>query len=72
VADQAQIDGPTEVGVKFKWKAGGLNIISQFHTVNANSEIGWTGRIWWIKAERTIPGTRERQVSLRTGIQNNY
>jgi len=47
---KAQIDGPTEVGVKFKWKAGGLNINSQFHTVSANSEIGWTGRIWWIKA----------------------
>ena len=47
---EAQINGPTEVGVKFKWKAGGLNINSQLHTVNANSEIGWTGRIWWIKA----------------------
>ena len=47
---KVQINGATEVGVKFKWKAGGLNINSQFHTVNANSEIGWTGRIWWIKA----------------------
>ena len=47
---KAQINGSTEVGVKFKWKAGGLNINSQLHTVNANSEIGWTGKIWWIKA----------------------
>jgi len=47
---KAQINGPAEVGAKFRWKAGGLNINSQFHTVNANSEIGWTGRIWWIKA----------------------
>ena len=46
----AQINGPSVAGAKFKWKAGGLNINSEFHTVNENSEIGWTGRIWWIKA----------------------
>jgi hypothetical protein len=47
---KAQINATPEVGVKFKWKAGRLNINSKLHTVNANSEIGWTGRIWWIKA----------------------
>ncbi len=47
---EAHINGSTEPGVEFKWKAGGLKIYSKLHTVNANSEIGWTGRIWWIKA----------------------
>lgn len=47
---KAQINGPCVAGAKFKWKAGGLNINSEFHTLNENSEIGWTGRIWWIKA----------------------
>jgi len=47
---KAQINGSIEPGVEFKWKAGGLKINSKLHTVNANSEIGWTGRIWWIKA----------------------
>ena len=47
---KAQINGPTKPGVEFIWKAGGLKINSKLHTVNANSEIGWTGRIWWIKA----------------------
>lgn len=47
---KAGINGKSEVGKKFKWKAGGLNIKSKLHTVNANSEIGWTGKIWWIKA----------------------
>jgi len=47
---KAQINGLLEPGVKFKWKAGGLKINSKLHTVNPNSEIGWTGRIWWIKA----------------------
>ncbi len=45
-----EITGPVAAGTKFKWKAGGLNINSELHTVNMNSEIGWTGRIWWIKA----------------------
>ena len=47
---KAEIKGPTKPGVEFKWKAGGLKINSKLHTINANSEIGWTGRIWWIKA----------------------
>ena len=47
---KAQINGPAEAGVNFTWKSGGLNISSRLHTVNANSEIGWTGKIWWIKA----------------------
>ncbi len=44
------MDGNAEVDKKFKWKAGGLNIKSKLHTVNPDSEIGWTRRIWWIKA----------------------
>jgi len=47
---KAKIDGTIEPGVTFKWKAGGLKINSELHTVNPYSEIGWTGRIWWIKA----------------------
>jgi len=46
----AEITGPVQAGAQFKWKAGGLNINSKLHTVNTNSEIGWTGKIWWIKA----------------------
>ncbi|MCB9000185.1 MAG: SRPBCC family protein [Bacteroidales bacterium] len=47
---KVEIDGNAEVDKTFKWKAGGLNIKSKLHTVNPDSEIGWTGRIWWIKA----------------------
>ena len=47
---KAQINGSIEPGVKFTWKAGGLKINSKLHTVNPDSEIGWTGRILWIKA----------------------
>ena len=47
---KAEIKGATEVGRKFKWKAGGMNINSQLHTVSQGSELGWTGRILWISA----------------------
>lgn len=47
---KSAIIGDIEPGKKFNWKAGGLNIKSQLHTVNPYEEIGWTGRIWWITA----------------------
>lgn len=46
----AHIDGNTEQGKLFTWKANGLAIKSKLHTVLPYSEIGWTGKIWWIKA----------------------
>jgi len=48
--DKAVIDGEVAVGKTFNWKAGGLPIRSKLHTVNPPSELGWTGRIWWITA----------------------
>lgn len=47
---EAQINGSAIPGAEFKWKSGSLKISSRLHTVNASSEIGWTGKIWWIKA----------------------
>lgn len=47
---EAEISGNPEIGKRFKWKAGGLKIKSKLHTVNPNYGIGWTGKIWWIKA----------------------
>jgi len=56
----ASITGNAEEGKPFRWKAGGLNIASRFHTVNPNHEIGWTGRIWWIKAVHNWYITEEK------------
>jgi uncharacterized protein YndB with AHSA1/START domain len=47
---KAEMSGKAEVGKKFRWKAGGLSITSRLHTVQPYSELGWTGRIWWITA----------------------
>jgi hypothetical protein len=69
------LDGVTEVhmeglpaeGNTFVWKANGYKLKSKIHTIQTNSEIGWTGTMWWIKAihnwqfER-LPGGNTRAI----------
>ncbi|MBN2610834.1 MAG: SRPBCC family protein [Bacteroidales bacterium] len=45
-----QIEGLPEEGKTFRWKAGGMKIISRLHTVVPFSGFGWTGRMLWISA----------------------
>jgi uncharacterized membrane protein len=47
---KAHIEGKAEEGKPFEWTASGMKIKSKLHTVNPNKEIGWTGRMMWIKA----------------------
>lgn len=47
---RAEMTGAAAPGTRFRWKGGGLDIRSEFHTVTPFSELGWTGRIWWITA----------------------
>lgn len=47
---EVNISGEPAEGLTFDWKADGYKIKSTIHTVRSNSEIGWTGKIWWIKA----------------------
>ena len=60
---KAQIIGPAKPGTEFNWEAGGLKINSRLHTVNANSEIGWTGSIWWLKAVHNWYLSNENSVT---------
>ena len=46
----ARLKGKLTTGAKFVWKAGGFKIKSEVHTANAPTELGWTGRMLWIKA----------------------
>lgn len=46
----ASLNGELKEGAVFKWKASGLNFISQIHTLIPDKAIGWTGKTWWIKA----------------------
>jgi hypothetical protein len=60
----AVMDGAPEVNKTFDWKAGGSRLHSRFHTLTPFSEIGWTGRVFWITAvhnwylEKEGDGTR--------------
>lgn len=47
---EANVNGPVQEGAGFVWKAKGYKIKSQLHTVRANSAMGWTGKVWWLKA----------------------
>lgn len=37
------VDGPLQAGTRFRWHAGGLNIVSILQVVEPPHRIGWTG-----------------------------
>ena len=62
----AEILGPLSPGTTFKWKAGGMRIISELRVVDPPRSLGWTGRTLGIRAvhiwsfDETESGTRVR------------
>lgn len=46
----SKIDGELQSETTFTWKTGGATIHSTLHTVNANSEFGWTGKTFGMYA----------------------
>lgn len=66
---QANLDGSLNEGTIFKWKAAGLNIVSQLQIVHPLETIGWTGKtlgmyanhIWEfeVQDQGTLVRTRE-------------
>lgn len=50
--DVARIEvlGPVAPGTVFRWKAGGLNIVSELRVVDPPHTIGWTGRAFGLRA----------------------
>lgn len=70
----AHIDGLTEQGKYFTWKANGFGIKSRLHTVQPHEEIGWTGNMWWLKAihnwylSSESNGTRVSVIESMQGI----
>ncbi len=69
--NNAHIEGSTEAGKVFNWKANGYTIKSKLHTVKPHSEIGWTGKIWWIKAIHNwqfIPNGKRTKVIVKESM----
>lgn len=62
----AELLGPLAPGTIFKWKAGGMRIVSELGAVDPPRSMGWTGRALGIRAvhvwsfEETESGTRVR------------
>lgn len=46
----ARLNGPLQPNTTFDWKAGGLKIHSTLHTVEALTNMGWTGTVWGLYA----------------------
>ena len=48
--EKVSIIGEPKEGTSFKCKTGVLSVVSKLHTLEPFTEIGWTGKIWWITA----------------------
>ena len=47
---KSTLNGKLEPDTTFDWKTGGMKIHSKLHTVEAFSNIGWTGKVYGINA----------------------
>lgn len=79
---RAKLEGPLAPGSVFRWKSGGMSIVSTLEEVEPMRKLGWTGRalgvqaihIWDFKREgdETVVTTRESfegwWVSLLPGM----
>lgn len=50
---QMKLYGPVAPGTKFRWKAGGVTILSVLQEVNLPTRIAWSGRTLGIRAIHT-------------------
>ncbi len=44
VVSRAKIEGPLSVGSVFRWRSGGVNLVSTVGEVEPGRRLGWTGR----------------------------
>jgi uncharacterized membrane protein len=69
---EAYLQGDVAPGKQFIWKAGGFKIKSEIHTANPPSELGWTGKVLWIKAIHNwtlIAEGRSTQVIVQESLE---
>lgn len=69
---EAYVHGSVMPGKKFVWKAGGFKIKSEIHTANSPTELGWTGKIFWIKAVHNwslLPDGKATRVKVEESLE---
>ena len=69
---EVNLTGNIQEGTVFIWKAKGYKIKSQIHTLNNNSAIGWTGKMWWIKAIHNWRFKSIQNGKTRVIVQENF
>ena len=68
----AKLQGALREGAVFNWKAGGIGITSQLHTVTPSSAIGWTGKTlgaYAVHNWRIIPQAGGTLVQVEESLQ---
>jgi hypothetical protein len=66
--------GPLASGTEFRWKAGGVRIVSRLEAVDPPRELGWTGRSLGLRAvhvwrfEEAEGGTRVETEESFSGV----
>lgn len=69
---KAELRGPLAAGTMFLWKAGGLNFRSKIHTIEPESEFGWTGETFGAAAVhnwRFIPSNLGTRVEVEESLE---
>ena len=65
------ITGELEEGKTFKWKANGVSMVSRLHTLSPFTEIGWTGKAWWVKAIHNWYLQQEEDGKCRVTVEES-
>jgi uncharacterized membrane protein len=69
---EVKINGNIQEGTDFIWKAKGYKIKSSIHTFKINAAIGWTGKMWWIKAVHNWRFKGLENGTTKVIVQENF
>jgi uncharacterized membrane protein len=69
---EVKLNGDIQEGTDFIWKAKGYKIKSKIHTVKINRAIGWTGKMWWIKAVHNWRFKSDQNGITKVIVQENF
>lgn len=69
---ETKVIGTVQEGSEFIWKAKGYKIKSRLHTLRANSDMGWTGKMWWIKATHNWNFKNSENGKTIVVVQENF
>jgi hypothetical protein len=61
---RSKLDGPFMVGSVFRWKSGGVPIVSTLRQIESLRAIAWTGKAFGVRAVHTWTFQQERDTVL--------